>query len=287
MTTDLYNRVWSSPRRGTRKLLLLALARFAYGDDYGVCWPSIATLAQMIGENEDWTEVLTKQAEADGDVFRKPGRGRGNTTIYGIAIDLPIPDRQRLAVLVAATTIRKKQRLLTIDGKTLPYTPDAVAELFDQLAKGVLQPPFSGAEYVENPDGDAENIDPPTVEEPAPPPPPPRPATTIGRSARRPPPLPEQIRWLLYDEGITTAEDFRNAPDLDALIADYKARRAENQPKGTIVKFWKQYGAPTQETMYRGRQDQENQPERSSGVPARPAARQQRRPRPGDPGYYQ
>jgi hypothetical protein len=80
MTREAYQRVWqhARDRRGTRKLLLLALAEYA--DPIGVCWPSIPTIAQLVSEDDDYTGKLLKQAEEDGDILRHAGRGRGNTT---------------------------------------------------------------------------------------------------------------------------------------------------------------------------------------------------------------
>ena len=63
MTTEVYIRVWNNTPycRGTRKLLLLALARFAH-DPLGICWPSHGTLAAMIGEKADYTRKLLGDA---------------------------------------------------------------------------------------------------------------------------------------------------------------------------------------------------------------------------------
>jgi hypothetical protein len=275
MTREAYQRVWqhARDRRGTRKLLLLALAEYA--DPIGVCWPSIPTIATLISEDDDYTGKLLRQAEEDGDVIRHAGRGRGITTVYGLVIGLPEDQRTRLARIVANTVIKHGQRHLRVAGQLKIYTPGSEAEL-DQLAgneekKGDCSTPFS--------DPDVENVE---EEQEAPPPPPPPPARSFSRPARRPAEEPEHIRWLRVEEGITSAANFAHC-DPEALIGDYLARRAEGQPKGAIVRYWKVY-PPTKETMYRGRHDAENQPERPVVEPARPAERQ-RRPKPGDADY--
>ena len=272
MTREAYQRVWqhARDRRGTRKLLLLALAEYA--DPIGVCWPSIPTIAQLVSEDDDYTGKLLKQAEEDGDILRHAGRGRGNTTVYGIAVGLPADQRARLATIVAATVIKAGQRHIRIADQLRPYTPGSEEALFQK--KGDCSTPFT--------DGDVENADAEDGAAEPPPPPPPPPARSFSRPARRPAEEPEHIRWLRVEEGITSAANFAHC-DPEALIGDYKARRAEGQPKGAIVRYWKQY-PPTKETMYRGPQHAENQPERPVVEPARPAERQ-RRPKPGDADY--
>lgn len=282
MNRDLYARIREHTppdRRGTRLLLLYELAWYA--DPLGICWRSNETLAAAIREDEDYIRKLAKAAADDGDITRRSGRGRGNPTVYGILVGLDDTTRQRIMTIVAHTLVAKNVRYIEINGERIPYAAGMEDQFFPIRTpqKVVLHTPFSGA--------NGEN--PPAVEVPiaAPPAPPPRSSRPSGaamfnRVARRPADLPDQIRWLLFHEKITTAEDFANAPDLDALVEDYKARRAEGQGKGAIVKFWKTYGPPTQETMY-GRHATENQTERSA-APSRPG--QQRHPRIGDLDYY-
>ena len=274
MTRESYQRVWEHAldRRGTRKLLLLALAEFA--DPLGVCWPSIPTIATLISEDDDYTGKLISQAERDGDIIRQAGRGRGNTTLYGLTVGLSQDQRMRLARIVASTVLKHGQRHLRIAGQLTLYPPgseDALGtDKENEEKKGDCSTPFSGP--------DVENAE----EAFSPPPPPPPPARSFGRPARRPALEPEHIRWLRVEEGITSAANFAHC-DPDALIGDYKARRAEGQPKGAIINHWKDY-PPTKETMYRGRQHEENQPERPAAESARPADLQ-RRPKPGDADY--
>ena len=280
---DIYNRVWSVQRRGTRKLLLLALAKHA--DPLGICWASVPTLADLIGETPDYTSTLVIQAEQDGEILRKVGRGRGHVTIYGLTIGLDADQRQRLAMIVAATVIKRGERFLEIDKLLTPWRPGVEQRLFDLLEKekrGSVVPLF-GDGNVENPAGPEENPQPPV--DLAPPPPPPESRRPASRPARRPAAEPEHVRWLRVEGGLATADDFRDCPDPTALVADFKARREEGWPVGAIVKHYRQYGTPTQETQYRGRQAQENQPERPPAPAARPAERR-RAARPGDPGYY-
>jgi hypothetical protein len=262
-------RTWEqAQRRRTRKLILLALARYA--DALGICWPSIDTLAALIGETVDYTRQLAREAEDDGDLVRRPGVGRGNPTIYGICAGLDVDTRHRLAVIVQHTLVRKGVRYLELDGERFVYEPGMEDALFGAAivtiptgddGKGVPQSTFS--RDVKNPVRQAKH-DARQANARRPPP----------RPARRPPPEPDHIRWLREDEGITTARDFEHL-DPVALIEDYKNRRAEGQPKGAIVKYWKQY-PPTPKTYYRGKNhaaDQQNRPP-------------SRGPRPGDSDYY-
>src|SRR4051812_8230810 len=188
MSIEAYKRVWehTPDRRGTRKLVLLALAEHA--DSLGVCWPSTQTIATLIGETKDWTDTLVKQAEEDGDLFRNPGRGQGNTTVYGLAVGLDETQRHRLAIIVAHTIIKKNVRYVQLDGQLVAYIPGSEEQL---IVKGVLQTPFSQK--------DVENVEPAT-QAPA--------LATPSRGARRPAAEPEHIRWLRVDEGIVTAQDF-------------------------------------------------------------------------------
>lgn len=87
--------VWKHAKhRGTQKLLLLALADFA--NDSGVCWPSVSSLADRIGEGERHIHRLIKELVASGDLIVVPGGGRGKTTRYGIAVGLNARQREKL-----------------------------------------------------------------------------------------------------------------------------------------------------------------------------------------------
>jgi hypothetical protein len=87
--------VWKHAKhRGTQKLLLLALADFA--NDSGVCWPSVGSLSDRIGEGERHVHRLIKELVASGDLLVVPGGGRGKTTRYGIAVGLNARQREKL-----------------------------------------------------------------------------------------------------------------------------------------------------------------------------------------------
>ena len=88
--------------------------------------------------------------------MRRPGQGRGNPTIYGVAVGLQSEQRHRLAMIVAHTIVRKNVRYIEVEGERLLYAPGVEERLF-ATEKEVLQSPFSGGENV--PDG--ENADPP------------------------------------------------------------------------------------------------------------------------------
>jgi hypothetical protein len=74
--------VWSSsPYRGERLLIHLALADFA--NDEGRCFPSQTTLARKARCSDNYVRLTIKQMVSDGAlVVERDGGGRGVTTIY-------------------------------------------------------------------------------------------------------------------------------------------------------------------------------------------------------------
>jgi hypothetical protein len=78
--------VWAhSQARGSRKMLLLAIAQFT--DRHGRnAWPSIATLSEMVGVGPRAITDLLKDLEAAGDLAVERVRGRGLSNNYTITL---------------------------------------------------------------------------------------------------------------------------------------------------------------------------------------------------------
>lgn len=268
MGHDTYNRVWDSDARHPRRILLLALARYA--DARGVSWPKVDTLAAMtrlyegdeIGADR-YIRRLIAEAIADGDLIHKLGGGRGVPSIYGITIGLNDQERRELRRIVAATVIRKNQRYLVIGGEEKLYTKDpaAIAALeAELLAEPEAQNPVLQTRVT------AERGE--TVESP-PPPPKPRKGGT-----------PRHVAYLM-ERGMGAAHLTADW-DTEATIADYEARMNDPEKEwtnGTIWNAWK-IAPPTPENIY-GRHAQKDQPERPTRTTASKA-----KPKPGDRDYY-
>ncbi len=81
MSIKAMTRVWEHSRqKGSNLLALLALADHA--DDSGECWPSEERIAKKIRMSERQTQRILAGLEKKGEVARKLGDGRGNTTHY-------------------------------------------------------------------------------------------------------------------------------------------------------------------------------------------------------------
>lgn len=97
MSIKTTNWVWDhSTESGTNKLMLLAIAEYA--DDDGVCWPSIARLAQRVCVKERQAQRLIKQLEQSGAIEVRRGVGRNHTSVYvikGVA-EYTIPDAEKV-----------------------------------------------------------------------------------------------------------------------------------------------------------------------------------------------
>lgn len=108
---DTYDRVWQySQQRGLRKLLMLALAKFA--NKQGICWPSLATLCELTGEankeSENYIRQLLNALEKDGEIVSRPSKGgRGATTVYGILVGLDEHAADELRALVARCKVSR------------------------------------------------------------------------------------------------------------------------------------------------------------------------------------
>jgi DnaD/phage-associated family protein len=85
MSVKIMSKVWEESRQtGTALLMLLAIADHA--NDDGVCWPSVARLAQRARVQERQAKNLISQLEAAGELSVQRGQGRTNTSIYVVKI---------------------------------------------------------------------------------------------------------------------------------------------------------------------------------------------------------
>lgn len=81
MSIKTMTRVWEhSKQESSALLLLLALADFA--DDDGFCWPDEPTLAKKSRGSVRNTRRLLIKLEAEQEIVRRPGKGRGHNTEY-------------------------------------------------------------------------------------------------------------------------------------------------------------------------------------------------------------
>ena len=81
MSILLMSQAWKeSPFEGTALLIELSLADFA--NDEGVCWPSIATLAQKARCSETWVHRIIGTMKKMGRLTVETGGGRGRPNVY-------------------------------------------------------------------------------------------------------------------------------------------------------------------------------------------------------------
>lgn len=122
---DTYERVWQhSTQRGLRKLLMLALAKFA--NKQGICWPSLATLCELTGEtnkeSENYIRQLLNALEKDGEIVSRPSKGgRGATTVYGILVGLDEPAADQLRSLIARCKVSRGLLIIEPENPIAPY----------------------------------------------------------------------------------------------------------------------------------------------------------------------
>jgi hypothetical protein len=86
MSIRVMTQVWAtSQHKGSRLLLLLAIADFAHDDGTGA-YPSIATLAEKIRMSERQVIRLLQALEASGELMVKPGGSRYATNLLTIPV---------------------------------------------------------------------------------------------------------------------------------------------------------------------------------------------------------
>lgn len=93
MGNDARQRAWQHQGTQGERLLLLALAEHIQ-DGRHTCWPSIETLADMVGVSTRQTQRIMRAIEDAGAIVTAIGRGRKHTTTYGLLIGLSDADRK-------------------------------------------------------------------------------------------------------------------------------------------------------------------------------------------------
>jgi DNA-binding transcriptional regulator YhcF (GntR family) len=84
MGIEYYKYVWKNyKKQGGHKLVMLALADYA-NDETGECWPSIATLAEMVCVSDRQVQKILADLKQSGDIDVKVAHGRTNTNTYRI-----------------------------------------------------------------------------------------------------------------------------------------------------------------------------------------------------------
>jgi len=86
MSIEVYKSVWqNSKQTGGLKLTLLALADYCGQDNGYKCWPSIPTLATMVGTSERQIKRNLAQLEESGELVVLRNVGRANTNLYDLS----------------------------------------------------------------------------------------------------------------------------------------------------------------------------------------------------------
>lgn len=83
MSLRMMTMVWDEgPKDATMRLVLLAMADIA--DDNGVCWPSVATIAERSCMSDRNARRIIRKLEDEGWLATDVGRGRNSTSRYTI-----------------------------------------------------------------------------------------------------------------------------------------------------------------------------------------------------------
>jgi len=93
---DARQRAWAHAATGNNRLFLLAIAEFIQ-DGRHTCWPSVSTLADMVGVSDRQIQRIARALEEQGAIVSEIGRGRRHTTIYGLLAGLS--DEEKNAVI--------------------------------------------------------------------------------------------------------------------------------------------------------------------------------------------
>lgn len=275
MSLAVQERVWRcSKLRRNHKLLLLAFANHA--DDLGVCWPGPELLSTLISEELRYTKGLIAEVVKSGELYKKPGGGKGIVTVYGVTVGLPDADRARLIDVVDRTIVKSGVRYTltaeavndspnsalqnTVSPNSVLQTPQTV--FYSSPAEGsnpASEPPESGQNTNPNHHGTTMGGGG---------------GTTTSKKSKVPNGVAPHVRYL-SDRGMGAAHLFA---DLDPEIAvkEFEALIAAKWSIPAIVNRWK-VTPPTKERFFNG----EDQPER----PANTKSTTSRSPRPGERGY--
>lgn len=98
MSTEAVQRAFEQDRHtGTRAQVLTYICWRA--DKDGVAWPKRTTIAEAVNVSEKQVTRHVKALVESGDLWYRPGRGRGNASTYVPTVGLPVPEiRMRLGV---------------------------------------------------------------------------------------------------------------------------------------------------------------------------------------------
>ena len=123
MSIAIMTQCWPIKLRPRLKLLLLSLADNA--DDDGVCWPSIATIANKCSTDERSVYRQLIDLENLGHISHESRRGRSN--IYHIHPSIPLTEQPPLSTTSALT------QTPATPGHSVRTTPDTIATQNHQL----------------------------------------------------------------------------------------------------------------------------------------------------------
>lgn len=140
------NRVWSdSQQSGSALLLLLAIADHA--NDDGVCWPSVARLAQRARVKERQAQNIIKELAASGEIDIQHGAGRSHTSLY--IIRLGVPDGEKVQSTAPIKGKEKgaiqRQKVQSSTKKVQSSTVKGAADCTRSIIEPPIEPPLESS----------------------------------------------------------------------------------------------------------------------------------------------
>jgi hypothetical protein len=125
MSIKIMTWIWeNSLEEGTNLLMLLAIADHA--NDDGVCWPSIARLAQRARVEERQAKYIIKKLEANGAIEVQRGVGRNNTSVYCIkgAADCTFSAKEKVQSSVIKGAVQREKVQSSVIKGAVAIAPD-------------------------------------------------------------------------------------------------------------------------------------------------------------------
>ena len=138
------NWVWeNSNESGTNLLMLLAIADHA--NDDGVCWPSIARLAQRARVSDRQAKYIVKHLEESGSIEVQRGVGRNHTSVYVVkgAADCTISEIEKVQPIAPIKKIKgaiQRKKVQSSVEKVQPIAPDPLEPPIEPIKENTSLP---------------------------------------------------------------------------------------------------------------------------------------------------
>lgn len=126
MGIEYYKYVWKNyKKQGGHKLVMLALAEFT-NDDTGECWPSIATLAEMVCVSERQIQKVILDLKQSGDIEVDEVHGRNHTNTYRIVRkgELQFTFKEELKVNCSVEIVNLEQEKVNYSSQKVNYSTE-------------------------------------------------------------------------------------------------------------------------------------------------------------------